>query len=433
MLNGYRRHFVVSNMVLTGLVLLASFIVIGAMTYKYQSSELENTMKLVIKPWEHAEKSMRSDEGRPPHSATPDEPINGIEKPRKPETNRTPIKGIDRNITTVFYNKRSGSVSFLSDSSSLDTEIVSDAAAEIIKNPDSFGVLNGYGVIYYKESTESEYKIALTNISYLTSRMIKSTVMLFVVFLASMGIILIISLRLSKLAAKPMENAIEMERNFVADISHDLKTPITVILTNNSIIKSNLSAPTSDHKQWIDSTETAAKAMMKLVNEMLTLFSLESVSREVEIAHVNLSSVAEKCVLQMESVAYERNITIDSKIDDDVSVMANQEYVERICSGLVDNALKYESDGGNISVEVRNEKKNVILRVTNCSSIIDQNDLPHIFDRFYRGDKTRNMKSGHGLGLPIIKQIVEMLDAQIFVQSDPGSGTSFTVVFKTAE
>ena len=148
---------------------------------------------------------------------------------------------------------------------------------------------------------------------------------------------------------------------------------------------------------------------MNMVSEMLTLSSLESISKEIEYSCVNLSSAAEKCVLQMESVAYERRITINEQIEENAVVWATQDYVDRICSGLIENALKYEPDGGEIDVIVKAEKKHSILSVTNIGSTIDREDLPHVFERFYRGDKTRRMKTGHGLGLPIINQIVESI------------------------
>ena len=431
MLKKYRRRFVLSNMLLTGLVLFVSFICLGCFMYKSQYTELRNTMSMVIKPWNSAREDMPMMERKPP-KGTGDIPPS--EKPREKRGNRSEeLQGLNKDITTVFYNKRSKAITTLSDNGALESSLIEDVINEIIAQHKDFGKLREFGVIYYKESTENEYKIALTSGSYLTSGLAKSFVILFFVFLASMGIIFFISVRLSKLASKPMEEAIEMERNFVADISHDLKTPITVILTNNSIIKSNLDVPAAEHKQWIDSTDVAAKAMMKMVSEMLTLSSLECGAKEVENVVVNLSSAAEKCVLQMESVAYERDITIEDHIEEDVFISASQEYTEKICSGLLDNALKYEPHGGKIIIDVKHEKKNAVLRVTNIGSSIDAEDLPHIFERFYRGDKTRRMKTGHGLGLPIINRMTELVGAEISVKSTPENGTTFTVVFNTTE
>ena len=107
-----------------------------------------------------------------------------------------------------------------------------------------------------------------------------------------------------------LENAIGMERQFVRDISHDLKTPVTVILANNSILRSNPDTKLGDHMQRIDSTDSAARDMMNMVSEMLTLSKLENTEVRAEKECVNLSMEAERTVLQLESVAYENRIEL---------------------------------------------------------------------------------------------------------------------------
>ena len=163
---------------------------------------------------------------------------------------------------------------------------------------------------------------------------------------------------------------------------------------------------------------------------MLTLSSLESAEKTVEKQSVNLSSTAEKCVLQMESVAYERGITVEDEIDENITILSTDEYTKRICSSLIENALKYEPDGGNIKIKVGTSRKKAVFSVQNFGSMINEDDLPHIFDRFYRGDKTRSLSKGHGLGLPIVYKMCELLHAHIMVESTKKSGTIFTVAFE---
>jgi signal transduction histidine kinase len=230
-----------------------------------------------------------------------------------------------------------------------------------------------------------------------------------------------------------MEDAMEMERQFVADISHDLKTPITVVLANSSIIRSDPDARVSEQEQWLDSTDAAARNMMDMVERMLTLSSLESAGASVERIPLSLSAAAEKCALQLESLAYDRGVEIKTDIEPGVSVMATAECAEKICGGLVENALKYEKPGGCVTVKVEKGKKNSLLRVENAGSVIDEKDLPHIFERFYRGDKSRTESRGHGLGLPIVKSAAELIGARISVKSDAETGTAFTVSFDNAE
>ena len=99
----------------------------------------------------------------------------------------------------------------------------------------------------------------------------------------------------------------------------------------------------------------------------------------------------------------------------------------------MENALKYEPDGGSVCIAVCRQKKKALLRVENAGSVIEPEDLPHVFERFYRGDKTRNQQKGHGLGLPIIKQMSELQGGEISVISSADQGTVFTVAFPANE
>jgi len=429
MLKGYRRRFVTFNMLLVGIVLLAAMIVQGVYLYRSSYNELKNTMRLLAEPWDRPTENFQLlDENERPQKHG-DGPRHDGEIP--PHKNSELLE--KNGIVTVFYNSATDEISVLSRDTSGDTDTVASAVRKIVTLDESFGKLREYGLIYYREGGAESSKIVLADTSYINSRALKTALVLLLAYIVSMGLLLLISLRLSKLAAKPMEDAIDMERQFVADISHDLKTPITVVLANNSILRSNPEAGAAEQAQWLDSTDAAAKNMMNMVNEMLTLSSLDSVGRTAETAPVNLSSAAEKAVLQLESLAYERGVTVDSDgIEDGVTAIATTEYAERIMSGLIENALKYEPDGGRVKVSLSAAKKKAVFAVQNFGSVISQEDQPHIFERFYRGDKARGMQAGHGLGLPIIKQMTELIHAQIEMRSGD-DGTTFTVTFDCAD
>ena len=282
------------------------------------------------------------------------------------------------------------------------------------------------------------YRIAIASTAFITTRTVRNALILAAVFIGAMGLLLPVSIWLSKLAAKPMERAVEMERQFVQDISHDLKTPVTVVLANNSILRSNKDATVGELGQWIDSTDDAAKNMMDLVNEMLTLSSLEAAdakgrgAKNSERIPVALSESAEKCVLQMESVAYDRGVELVSDIGEGVFGLGDTADAEKIMSGLIENALKYEPAGGRVEVTLEKSRRKARFSVRNLGSTIAAEDLPHIFERFYRGDKARSEK-GHGLGLPILKRTAELIGADVTVSSSAENGTVFTAVFDAAE
>ena len=437
MVKSYRRRFVIFNMAIIAAVLLVSLTVTGIFMFRREYDDLEATLSAVVRPWNEPTDRF-SDVGERPSPPEGGEhvPPGGEwhDRGAEPDERMARREGHllnDSNIVTAFCRSDGSGVSILSDTASdTDGEQICSAVNEIIALEDDYGVIDGYGLIYYKEPAAGGYKLALTDVSYLEGKMWTVALQLAALFAALIAFFFVVSLYLSKRAAKPMEDAVEMERQFVADISHDLKTPITVILANNSIIKSSPETTVAEQSQWIDSTDGAAKNMMELVNEMLTLSSLESGGRTAAREYVDLSDAAEKAVLQMESVAYDRGVEVVSEIAPALGAVADPAFVDRIFNGLLENALKYEPDGGKVEVGLTNDKKTAVFTVKNSGSFIAQEDLPHIFERFYRGDKARSEKSGHGLGLPIIKQMADLINARITVESGRERGTSFTVAFQ---
>ena len=428
MLKAYRRRFVAFNMLLVGVVLLIALVFQGLYLYRSAYSELQNTMRLVVEPLGGARMGgVRFEDGT---DGTPPEPPQWTDEKFDRRSER---RISEEGILPVLYDSGSDSYTLLSRETFLDGETLDAAVRAAAARDDGFGRLGELGLYYYRESGADSCRIALADTAYLRSRTLKNTLTLAGVYVVTMVLVWFISRRLSRLAAKPMEDAVALERQFVADISHDLKTPITVILANNSILRASPESSPAEREQWLGSTDEAAKNMMHLIDEMLTLSNLDSVSRNVVTAPLDLSSAAEKAVLQLESLAYERGVEIDSEIAEGIMVQGNAEYCARICSGLVENALKYEPVGGRVTVTLRQERKKAVLTVRNRGSHIAPEDLPHIFERFYRGDKARTGRGGHGLGLPIIRQMTELLGGEITAASSEPGGTEFTVSLDLAE
>ncbi len=422
MLNGYRRRFVAITMTLIALVLLFALVIQGLYVCRSEYQDMRKTMSMVLEPWR-----MMGDDVRPKPEG---------DRPAPPEGDRNPdeeqpmdARGLrDAGITTVFYDVNEDTVAVMPGSRDVDEAALAEAARAAAGREETFGKV-GQGFYYLREGGET-MKIALADVSFLRTRVLKNIGVLVGIYLLALCVFFFISRWLSKLAARPMEQAMQMERQFVADISHDLKTPITVVLANDAILRSNPEAATGEQMQWIDSTDAAARNMMDMVEKMLTLSSLESANRAVEKTSVCLSSCVEKSVLQMESVAYDRGVAVESDIAPGINVMATEDYCMRILSGLIGNALKYEPDGGAVHISLTQERKRALLTVRNGGSVIAPEDLSHVFERFYRGDKARSGSGGHGLGLPIVKGICDLLGAEISVKSSEREGTAFTVSFE---
>lgn len=243
-----------------------------------------------------------------------------------------------------------------------------------------------------------------------------------------------ISWWLSDWALRPVEAAWEQQRRFVADASHELKTPLAVILANTQILQA-CNEVGEDAMRWVDSTADEAQHMKSLVGDLLQLARAdESVSggasnamRKVDI---NLSEMVESAALEFDAVAFERGCMLETKVAEGIHIEGDPDWMDRLIRILIDNACKYGAVGTTIDVSLSRAANHATLAVHNLGNPIDPEDLPHVFERFYRSDKARARgdEGGFGLGLAIAKGIADAHGGSISVTSNQQSGTTFTVV-----
>ncbi len=337
-----------------------------------------------------------------------------------------------KDIAAVVYDTESDSAAVVTASEDLDEDTLETVLPLIAAQEEDFGTLEEYGLIYYRDSSGGAEAIALTDTGYIGTSMADLCLTLAAVWLCAMLCFFAVSLWLSKLAVRPMEQSAAREKQFVADVSHDLKTPLAVIVANNSILMENPQTPVGSLSRWVDSTGQAARQMQRLVDEMLTLSAAQRGSETAPVP-IDLSDVVERAALQLESVAYDRQVTLETEIAEHITVSGSAESLRRIASGLMENAIKYEPAGGRVTVTLSAAKRQARLTVHNHGSLIPPETLPHVFDRFYRGDKSRGSAQGHGLGLAIVKQLTENLGGSITVRSSETEGTGFLVVLPRKE
>ena len=429
MLKRYRRSFVRLNMGLVGAVLLLMLAGVGVYMYHDYVDALRTTMAEVVKPLNAIGADGAAGKDVRPMSPTdaegqPFAPPDGNDgRPPRPEG-----AGSREGINTFFYHENDGTVTILPGELLFDEDTLAQLAPVIVSREQNFGKLADYQIYYYYTGSGSEYKLAIAGTGYISDPLLRLIITLALIFVGVMLVVWLISRRVAALAVRPLEEAMRREKQFVADASHDLKTPLTVILANSSIMRHNPEATVGSQLKWLDNTEAAAKNMQSMVNDMLTLSRAEA-QEAPALAAADFSSLAEKAVLQMESVAYDGDIALSDEISAGITVLGNEEYLERIAVSLIENALKYEKKGGEVRVRLAAEKGCAVLSVRN-SGVIDPADLPHVFERFYRGDKARGDGGGHGLGLAITKQLTEAQHGTISVSSDPTRGTEFRVSFR---
>ena len=230
---------------------------------------------------------------------------------------------------------------------------------------------------------------------------------------------------LSGWAVRPMAKAWEMQRQFVVDASHDFKTPLTVILSNSELLKQQYEA--ADVPE-LDRIEAAGRRMKDLVQKMLTLARMEDDPNRGTWESMSLSDMVMETALAFEAAAFEKGLTIDEKVESDITVKGNRAQVQSVVECLLDNACKYAAPGSSVTVTLEKAGKKAKLTVHNTDSYIPTEDLAHVFERFYRADKSRTEGDSSGLGLAIVQSVAEAMGGAVAAESSREGGTAFMVL-----
>lgn len=335
----------------------------------------------------------------------------------------------DKIPVVVFVMSNDGYIYLPNESISeeiISNEFFKNISPMLVKANYGFGTISQFRICYEKERIGQNTYIAVTD-DHITKEFEDILWLLLPLMILALLIIFIISIFISKWAVKPIEENLEQQKHFIANASHDLKTPITVMMANNSILFENEDKTIKSQKQWIESNKNETNRLLMLVNSMLDLIKSETHTNG-ETEKINLSEIVNACVLSFESLAYDKKIKFVSEIDDDIFIVANKDDIEKLIATLIENAFKHAAIDDTISVTLRGKK----LSINNKLTYIDEDDLAHIFDRFYMADKSRenkDNKQSHGLGLAIAAELAKNNKAKIYATSNKQNGTSFTVSF----
>lgn len=435
-MNAYRRHFIRLNMALVGAVLLITLLAVGGSTIQNEYENMRQTMLETLMPFQNRNAFLpflpdgvpQSEDTAPADSQAASQQRD---VPRLPQDGAEPGAGENTPFSrciTVFYSN--GSSTILSGVNDADEQTVLAAAAQAMEQTDNLGYLRGYDMFYLVAGREAFARLSLYPAHYLWESIAGAIIRLLVTFLLTMIAFYWVSRYISKIAVRPVEIAMNREKQFVADISHDLKTPLAVMQACHHILLENPSQTIEEAQPWLDKSGAAMQNMKALIDDMLTLSAVDTAQRLPKKENVNFSAVVTKAVLQMDVMAYDRGVTLEQDVQEDVTVTGDSDALLRIASGLIENALKYEPKNGRVAVKLETRGRKKTLTVQNFGTVIAPEDLPHIFERFYRSDKARTAYQGHGLGLAIIKRTVELMNGKIEAASTPETGTVFTVNFE---
>ena len=226
--------------------------------------------------------------------------------------------------------------------------------------------------------------------------------------------------------ADSVEHSLETQRRFVADASHELKTPLTAIGGMADMLK--LGQDPQKQRKAVDIISRETDRMARLVSDLLTLSKAGQKPAEQTIAHMSLTQTLEETVDVLSTLHPDRQIELDA--EDNIYLMGNRDELTRLIRNLLDNALKYTPVGARVKVRLASTTEGVVLEVADEGPGIEARDLPHLFERFYRPDSSRARKTGgSGLGLAIVQSIAARHNGRVSVTSEVGKGSCFRVVF----
>ncbi len=227
----------------------------------------------------------------------------------------------------------------------------------------------------------------------------------------------------------PFKNSFEKQKQLIANASHELKTPITILSTQLSVLEDDAKVG-AEQAVWLANMREQTERMGHLVNEMLELARFEAIHPVDMFRLFDFSDLVTKVTLASEVLAFEGNKMIESNIEPNLYIFADPDGMEKVLYTLLENALKYTPENGNISISLTTEKHYVILKIRNTGVGIARKDMPNLFERFFRGDESHHSSDNFGLGLAIARAIVESNKGSIGVDSDGSTYTEFAVIMK---
>ena len=332
-------------------------------------------------------------------------------------------KFLDATIYTIVINEKSEIKEIINNSNStIDKNEIIEIASKIIKQNNK---KRHVGNLYFEEYSYNYQKDGnLIILFHSTShkRIIKSLNLSLFIFLILTIVIYLCSKKITKWITEPVKESFEKQKTFIADASHELKTPLSVIIASSELLLEE------QNNKWAETIKTESLRMNSLVTDLLDLATTENV--EITKENKNLSKIVELSVLTFEAKAYEKNIKIKYNIDDNIMMTVNENNMKELVEILLDNALKHTFPNKKIIVNLKNNQNNIELSVINYGNNIPKGEEEKIFERFYRVDKSRNRNENrYGLGLAIARNIVLNHNGKI-TASSKNNLTEFKVLFK---
>ena len=372
-------------------IILSIFIITGIVIYNVSSYKKE---------YDNVKRNLSFMEDKNIPNDNPPEPIDmDSSLPELKNRNLDNMMIMDYEIYTVKLNNRK--IEKITNHSNNESDFdVQNIAQKIIDNKEELKVGNLYHN-KYSYNYQSDM-IVILNTKKINDRLRLTLIFSIIILFGFEFIIYYISKKITKRITKPAQESFDKQKEFIADASHELKTPLSIIMASSDELKID-----KKNEKYVDNIKYESERMSNLIKSLLDLSKLENGVSINSYKEENISKIIERISLTFEAVAFEQNIKIETNIEKDIMFKCSKEEIERLVSIILDNAIKHSYKNSSITVKAHKEKNSINIEITNSGDPINSGDEEKIFERFYRADRSRNRDTNrYGLGLAIAKNIV---------------------------
>ena len=305
-----------------------------------------------------------------------------------------------------------------------DREYIQEIVNAALLSEGETGVLRAHDLRYLKASSPKGFTIVFSDTTTEEATLKNMIYGCLLIFLVAMVVFLGISILLSHWVIKPVAVAWDQQRQFVADASHELKTPLSVIMANAELIQSEQLSE-ADRSAFSGNILSMTYQMRSLVENMLEMARVDNGTLKMQFADVDLSQLIHDAVLSFQLLYEEKGLGLRCAVAEGITLHGSEQHLYQVMDVLLDNALKYSTPNGMVSVDLSQSGRSCTLAVASSGEPISKEDLKNIFKRFYRADKARAMNGSYGLGLSIAEAIVEAHKGTIWAESGGGYNTFY--------
>lgn len=428
MFNKLQRRFLLMNLSIISVLLIIAFMAIYIVTYK--------NMQLTI-----AEDLIRVADFRKEEPPSGDDQIPSDKVQELPTTSDTsdPNKSAifdrlpERTVSFTIITDDYGNVIAINSFFEADESFYTSALESVSTNQESGDFrLEGNAWAYLVTPKDTLTLYTFLDITAQQNMLDRLIYTFLIVFVVTFVFIYFISRFLTNRSIQPVKEAFEKQQQFISDASHELKTPLAVIRTNVDVLLQSPKEDAEENHKWLSYIKSEVGRMSKLTNDLLYLTQMSGdESQNLLNSTFDITDTVENHLLGLEALAFEKKIQFDYDLEPNITMYGNQSQISQVIMILLDNAIKYTDEGGKIDISLKKSTHHINFDVSNTGAGIDEDDLPHIFERFYRADKVRSRNEGsYGLGLAIAKAIVDQHQGKISCSSQPNGVTQFSLKFK---